>query len=172
MITDTMSKTMVEPASKFDRIVAGITAVIMNQAGEVLFVRQKRGPYRGQWILPGGSIEYLEKMNDAVKREVLEESGIQVDLLGCFSAYEIIGNRDIGDYHFIMHCYDGRARDKVSRGFQTDEVDSAVFFAPAKFPMHPTDLMIVNDSIMCPFQYPEAEIRAGLQDAGIWMRRL
>ena len=46
--------------------------VVENEAGEILLVKT----YNGSWVFPGGQVEVGENIIDAVKREILEESGI------------------------------------------------------------------------------------------------
>jgi 8-oxo-dGTP diphosphatase len=53
--------------------------------GRLLLVRRGRPPGLGQWSVPGGRVEAGERLADAVVRETVEETGIEVacgDLLG------------------------------------------------------------------------------------------
>jgi 8-oxo-dGTP diphosphatase len=55
---------------------------------KILLIKRKNDPYKGKWALPGGFVEYGEKVEDAVVREVLEETGIKStikDLIGIYS---------------------------------------------------------------------------------------
>jgi len=65
-----------------DFIGVGVGAIIINQRGE-LFLAQ-RGPLakneRGLWEFPGGSVEFGERLIDALKREILEEYGLSIDV--------------------------------------------------------------------------------------------
>jgi 8-oxo-dGTP diphosphatase len=63
-------------------------AMIVNDKGEIFLTQ--RGPQakneRGCWENPGGSVEFGEKLVDAVKREILEEYGAEIEILKQFPA--------------------------------------------------------------------------------------
>lgn len=64
-----------------------VDAIILDGEAVVL-VKRKNRPYAGMWALPGGFVEYGETVEDAVKREVLEETGLLVEiekLVGVYS---------------------------------------------------------------------------------------
>jgi 8-oxo-dGTP pyrophosphatase MutT (NUDIX family) len=59
-------------------------AAVRNSAGELLLVRRIDD---GNWELPGGRIEVGESVSEAVVREVAEESGITIALIGFVGVY-------------------------------------------------------------------------------------
>ena len=63
-----------------DYIGVGVGAIIVNENGQVFLAR--RGPLakneRGLWEFPGGSVEFGEKLADALRREMREEFGIEI----------------------------------------------------------------------------------------------
>ncbi|MEA2055905.1 MAG: NUDIX hydrolase [Candidatus Thermoplasmatota archaeon] len=64
-----------------------VDGVIIKDAA-VLLIKRKNDPYKGEWALPGGFVEYNEKTEDAAVREVFEETGLKtkiVDLVGVYS---------------------------------------------------------------------------------------
>jgi mutator protein MutT len=65
-----------------DYIGVGVGAVIVNREGQ-LFLAQ-RGPQakneRGLWEFPGGSVEFGERLTDALKREIREEYGVEIEV--------------------------------------------------------------------------------------------
>jgi 8-oxo-dGTP diphosphatase len=54
----------------------------------IVLVKRRNPPYAGMWALPGGFVEYGETVEDAVKREIMEETGLAVEiekLVGVYS---------------------------------------------------------------------------------------
>ena len=61
---------------------------IIKKENEILLIRRKNKPYKDFWALPGGFVEYNEKTEEAVIREVFEETGLKTvikDLIGIYS---------------------------------------------------------------------------------------
>ena len=58
-----------------------VVGLVRDKGGRLLLCRMKsdRGVFPGQWGLPGGGMEPGERMEDALRRELREELGIQVD---------------------------------------------------------------------------------------------
>ncbi len=65
-----------------DYIGVGVGAIIVSREGK-LFLAQ-RGPQakneRGRWEFPGGSVEFGERLTDALKREMREEYGVEIEI--------------------------------------------------------------------------------------------
>lgn len=60
---------------------AGVAAIIENEAGEILLLRHTYRPGRA-WGLPSGFIEHHEQPEGAIRREIREETGLEVQLTG------------------------------------------------------------------------------------------
>ncbi len=79
----------------------GVSAILLNEAGEVLLQHRDDNPairYPGHWALFGGSIEPDESPHAAACREILEETGYNVENLGLFREFVQNGKRE---YAFI-----------------------------------------------------------------------
>jgi 8-oxo-dGTP diphosphatase len=117
------------------RIVLGVAAVIWNGRGDVLLIRRAKAPRKGQWSLPGGKLEFGETLIDGVRREVREETGLEVEILGLIDVAETIRDAGAGaaDDHFVLIDYGARvisgtavaASDaSEARWFSLDELDA------------------------------------------------
>jgi ADP-ribose pyrophosphatase YjhB (NUDIX family) len=61
--------------------VGAVGAVVVDRDARVLLIRRGRPPSAGTWTLPGGRLEPGESLQDAVRREVLEETGVAVEVV-------------------------------------------------------------------------------------------
>jgi 8-oxo-dGTP diphosphatase len=59
-------------------VVACVGAVVRDAEGRLLLIRRGHDPHAGLWSLPGGRVEAGETLEQAVRREVLEETGLTV----------------------------------------------------------------------------------------------
>ena len=77
--------------------VLAVGAVVVED-GRLLLIRRGRPPGQGRWSLPGGRLEPLESLEDAVRREVSEETGIDVEPAGLLGSAERIGP----GWHYVI----------------------------------------------------------------------
>ncbi len=64
-----------------------VDAIIVNDKNELLLIKRGAEPFKGYWALVGGYIDWDESAEDAVKREVTEEIGMQVTEIIFVGAY-------------------------------------------------------------------------------------
>lgn len=86
--------------------IIGVGAVIVD--GDcVLLVRRASEPLKGEWSVPGGMLELGEKLRDGVRREVLEETGLQVEPGEVLDVFDSIFRDDHGrtQYHYVLIDY-------------------------------------------------------------------
>jgi ADP-ribose pyrophosphatase YjhB (NUDIX family) len=88
------------------RPLLGVGALIFGN-DTILLVERGKEPLKGYWSLPGGLLELGEKLEAAVQREVLEETGLEVEPLGLFELFERIMPDPEGntEYHYVLADY-------------------------------------------------------------------
>jgi ADP-ribose pyrophosphatase YjhB (NUDIX family) len=138
-------------------------AVVPTASGEVVFVRQQRGPYAGWLLLPGGKVEFGESAHDAARRETVEEAGFEVSELTPTGVYEI--RAEAGSYHFVMFAFRAGTATRVTAGGH--HVDGVLQASVDEVQPHPTVMRILNDADVA--SYPAQDIEQGLRRNGILM---
>nr|WP_246329360.1 NUDIX domain-containing protein [Chthonobacter rhizosphaerae] len=98
--------------------------------GRVLLVHRKRPPLAGLWTFPGGHVELGEAVEDAARREVLEETGLHVTITGAPLVHEIVTRDTAGAIlsHHVLLVYAAHAAtgDPVA----ASDAAAADFFTP------------------------------------------
>jgi ADP-ribose pyrophosphatase YjhB (NUDIX family) len=104
-----------------------VGALIFTRAGRrgpILLVERGGKPLKGYWSLPGGLVEPGEQLEDAVRREVKEETGLEIQPMRLFEIFQRIMRDEQGrvEYHYVLADYvckvvggNLRAGDDVSR---------------------------------------------------------
>src|SRR5438132_1215075 len=78
--------------------------VLVVRDAKALLIRRGSEPARGRWSIPGGVVETGELIQDAARREVREECGIEIEVGPMLQIYESI-TRDAAErvrFHYII----------------------------------------------------------------------
>jgi ADP-ribose pyrophosphatase YjhB (NUDIX family) len=88
------------------RPLVGVGALIFRR-GRILMAQRGKPPLKGWWSLPGGALELGELLEDAVRREVLEETGLEIAPVRLFEVFERIMRDRTGapEYHYVLIDY-------------------------------------------------------------------
>ena len=88
------------------RPLVGVGALIFER-GRILMAQRGKEPLKGWWSLPGGALETGESLDTGVRREVREETGLEIEPLGVFEIFERIMRDEAGtvEYHYVLIDY-------------------------------------------------------------------
>lgn len=86
--------------------IPGVAAVTIKD-GKVLLVIRGKAPSLGKWGIPGGVVEVGETLHEAVRREVWEETNVNVEPVKLLTIFDSINRDDDGrvHYHYILFEY-------------------------------------------------------------------
>ena len=84
----------------------GVGGVVIS-GGRTLLIRRGGPPLEGQWSIPGGMLEVGETLIEGVRRELFEETAIEVRVLDLIEVFERINLDGSGKarYHFVVLDY-------------------------------------------------------------------
>ncbi len=88
-----------------DRPTVGVGGVLI-RGGKVLLIRRGKEPLRGRWVVPGGTVELGETLEEALVREMREETSLEVAPAGVLTVFDRI-QRESGRvaYHYVIVDY-------------------------------------------------------------------
>lgn len=98
---------------------------------EILLIRRGQPPRRGEWSLPGGRVQWGERLIDAAIRELREETGVEAEILGLVDVVDGLFLETEPARHYVLVDYlarwrggDPQAGDDAAeaRFFDVDEV--------------------------------------------------
>jgi len=77
-------------------------SVVIREGNRVLFVQEADPRCYGRWNLPGGHLEHGETLQQAARREVLEETGLRVELSALLGVYTDLRLPAIDTLRFVF----------------------------------------------------------------------
>jgi 8-oxo-dGTP diphosphatase len=145
-----------------------VSAVVacVDRAGRVLIVKQTAGPFAGAWLLPGGTVERNERLEDAAQRELLEETGYRVTELRPVAVYEVLG-MPAGRFHFLVVLFRGGEVEGAPRPEPGGELRWA---DPREIDPHPNLAIALVDLGL--IERDRAALIQDLAKIGVEMRRI
>jgi 8-oxo-dGTP diphosphatase len=146
----------------------GVAAIVacVDSAGRILVVKQTTGPFAGAWLLPGGAVERNERIEDAARRELRQETGQDIRDLRPVALYEV---RSVppGAFHILVHMFRGGEVEGVS---PPEAGSEARWVHPGDIQLHPSMAVQLVDLGL--IERERASLSSALAKFGVEMRRL
>jgi ADP-ribose pyrophosphatase YjhB (NUDIX family) len=117
--------------------------------GEVLLIRRGKPPLLGRWSIPGGTVELGESLQQALVRELREETGLEVEPLGLLTVFDRIerdGTRVV--YHHVIVDY--LCRWLSGEAVAGSDALAVAWARPAdlaSFDLHPKAVAVIEDAL-------------------------
>jgi len=113
------------------KITSGAAAIIKNNKGEILLGKREKNHlfYPDIWGIPGGLIDYNETSEQAVRREVKEEVGVNIKIIKKGRVYEELPTRTL-NFQTITFIYYGKIISGIPKPM--DETSEVGWFKPSE----------------------------------------
>lgn len=108
----------------------GVGALVFNSQGKVLLVERMNPPRAGEWHIPGGRLEPGESLSECCRREVREETGLEVIPRGIIA----VADRRLDGFHYVIIDFlaDLEEEFETTRPLQGSDALSAAWVLPEK----------------------------------------
>lgn len=102
---------------------------ILFKEEELLLVKRKNEPSKGKWSIPGGVVEIGESLEDALLREIMEETALEVEIKGLVDIYQNIKKDPQGRirFHYVIIDYWGIIR--RGKVVPSSDIEDAIFLS-------------------------------------------
>ena len=78
----------------------------MVEDDKLLLIKRAAEPSKGKWSVPGGSVEWGESLEEALKREVREETGLEIEVEKVAGVFDLLIQGEDGiQYHYVIIDY-------------------------------------------------------------------
>jgi 8-oxo-dGTP diphosphatase len=125
-----------------EQILPAVAAAIFNTQGEVLLQKRKDV---NKWCVISGHVEFGETVEDAILREIKEETGIDAIVIRFIGVYSSAGSQT---YHYenrtvqyVTLYFEARLTEAILPGFSNNETQELKFFHPRHIP---NDFALIN----------------------------
>jgi 8-oxo-dGTP diphosphatase len=128
--------------------VVGVGGVVVRE-GRVLLARRGKEPLFGRWVVPGGTVELGETLEQALVREMEEETGLRVEPVGILAVFDRIereGDRVARHNVIVDYLCDWRAGEARAGSDALEVAWAAAAELPA-YDLPPKALEVVRDAL-------------------------
>jgi 8-oxo-dGTP diphosphatase len=112
----------------------GVGGLLFNRHNQVLLIKRNKPPSQGLWSVPGGKLEAGEGLIECCRREVREETGLDVNVLSLIAVVE----RRIENFHYVIIDFLVELRDESeNRPLAASDVSEALWIDLDKIDDYP-----------------------------------
>ncbi|CAG9621037.1 NUDIX domain-containing protein [Sutcliffiella rhizosphaerae] len=90
--------------AKRENVWLAVAGIVISEDGRWLVVKKRYGGLKGKWSFPAGFVEKNETVDEAVKREIMEETGIEVKVEGLIGVRSGVIMEKISDNMLLFLC--------------------------------------------------------------------
>jgi len=125
-----------------------VAIILENKNGEILFGKRKFLPKKGFWDLPGGFIDFNEKAEKSIVREVKEELGIDIKkpkFLGTYIGF--YPYKGINYQPLCLVFFEKITDEEIKKIKAADDVSSVKFFPKNKIPWEKLAFLDIKEAL-------------------------
>jgi len=118
-----------------DYIGVAVGAMIFNDKGELFLSKRSENcrNEKGHWEIPGGGVEFAERLDEAIKREMTEEFGIEIEIIEQFPAANHIIHKE--KQHWVPTTFLAKiVSDQIPQIMEPDKCDALGWFSLDELP--------------------------------------
>lgn len=144
----------------------GVAGIVVNKLGQWLVVKKAYSGLKGHWSLPAGFVNEGETVDEAVLRELKEETGIDCFVSGLIGFRSGVIREEISDNMAIFYC---QMKDEEQPLFiQEDELLEAKWVDPQELVKDPMASVLLKEIALTQFEKHQLEIINGINPGDVF----
>ncbi|WP_078414178.1 NUDIX domain-containing protein [Priestia abyssalis] len=133
---------------KRGKVWLAVSGLVLTEDGRYLVVKKHYGGLKGKWSFPAGFVEEGETLDEAVIREVMEETGVQAEVVGMIGVRSGVIQNEISD-NMIIFLMRAKHTDII---VQEKELEKAAFLTKDQLCFDENTSLLVKYFIEQPYQ--------------------
>ncbi|NMC51626.1 NUDIX hydrolase [Candidatus Kuenenbacteria bacterium] len=141
------AKELLDNEQKNKRPLVGVGVMIQNKKGEVLIGLRKSQHANGEWSFPGGHVEFGERIEETARKEVLEETGLEIEKMELISVADQMRYIETEGKHYLNIGFKGEYEGGEPKVLEPEKCAEWRWFSLDNLPtplLEGTELVIKN----------------------------